>query len=410
VEKCRRAFVFKRESAVDKAAKIEYGKTCKAVRAGKIRSFPTRIRDFNMNKILKVNLFAALILAACISTPKSYIIEGVVPDDSYNNQMVYMLDYETDLFVDSILVVDGKFTFTGSVNIAVPRGIKLNRLFVIFILENGKISVDMADRISAKGTPLNNELSKYLSEMEVYRAPFLKKRDEIRKMQDIDDITYKKLYDENFKNFGENIYLMSTKFFNANKNNALGTFALLNLLNFLEPNKFDSLYIQAGDIVRNFKPLKNKSEINARQRETAEGKHFTDFKIENGNIDGSSASLSDYVGKGKYVLVDFWASWCGPCIAEIPVLVEVYNKYKGDKFEILGVAINDKREDTMKAIEKHSIPWTHIINTGNIPTTLYGIDLIPHIILFAPDGTIVARDLRGNSLKAKVEEVMLDCI
>jgi len=145
---------------------------------------------------------------------------------------------------------------------------------------------------------------------------------------------------------------------------------------------------------------------NANLKKTAEGMPFTDFTIENGSVDSSKVSLSDYVGKGKYVLVDFWASWCGPCIAEIPVLVEVYDQYKGDNFELLGVAVWDKRKDTQKSIEKHNATWPQIFDTGEIATKLYGISSIPHIILFGPDGTIVARGLRGDVLKAKIEEVM----
>ena len=134
---------------------------------------------------------------------------------------------------------------------------------------------------------------------------------------------------------------------------------------------------------------------------------FTDFTIENGNPDGSSVSFSDYVGNGKYVLVDFWASWCGPCIREFPVLKEVYQRYKGDKFELVGVAVWDKREDTIEAIQKYEMTWPVIFDAQQIPTDIYGISAIPQIILFGPDGTIIARDLRGDGIKAKLAELSL---
>ena len=355
-----------------------------------------------MNKLL---VFVAMMLVACTSVPKTYNIEGVVPDASYNNQMVYLYDFETRKNTDSTFVVDGKFTFTGSIDTAVIRRLVLNQHFVTIILENGKIFVDMAEPISAKGTPLNDQLSKFQTEIKTFDQALNEKRVEIQR-QDIDEETRNKQNDENLEQYKINVNTLREKFFETNMNNALGTFVFLEKLFVLEPDQISALYEQAGDIVRKSQRVQRIIQNNESKKRTAEGKLFTDFTIETGNIDGSKVSFSDYVGKGKYVLVDFWASWCGPCIAEVPVLVEVYNKYKGDKFEILGVAVWEKREETLKSFENHSLPWPQIIETNNIATDLYGINTIPHIILFGPDGTIIARGLRGNKLKAKVAEVM----
>ena len=135
---------------------------------------------------------------------------------------------------------------------------------------------------------------------------------------------------------------------------------------------------------------------------TSVGSMFVDFTVD---YEGKTTRLSDYVGKGQYVLVDFWASWCGPCRAEIPNLIAAYNKYKGRGLQVLGIAAWDKSEATLKAIEEDKIPYPQIINSQEVATDLYGIKGIPHIILFAPDGTILKRDLRGDGIEKALAEI-----
>ena len=134
-----------------------------------------------------------------------------------------------------------------------------------------------------------------------------------------------------------------------------------------------------------------------------EGMPFVDVSVDTEN---GTVRLSDYIGKGKYVLVDFWASWCQPCIVEMPHLKELYNRFNGNDFTILGVAVSDKPEDSRAAISKYSLPWEQILGTGNVAMDAYGINSIPQVILFGPDGTILRRDLHGDGIDRALEEIL----
>lgn len=159
---------------------------------------------------------------------------------------------------------------------------------------------------------------------------------------------------------------------------------------------------------RDVKALIGELEVEAmrvqNQKSTEKGQMFKDFSV---FYDGKMQSLSDYVGKGKYVLVDFWASWCGPCRAEIPNVVNVYKKYAGENFEVVGVAINDKPENSLKAIEQLGVTYPQILGAGPEIAAIYGINSIPHVILFAPDGKVLTRGhIQGEQLEEIVKKAL----
>ena len=141
---------------------------------------------------------------------------------------------------------------------------------------------------------------------------------------------------------------------------------------------------------------------------TMEGKPFVDFTVvqDPENPETSTVKLSDYVGKGKYVLVDFWASWCNPCRREMPNIANVYNTYHGDNFDVLSVAVMDNVAATIDAAKELGITWNQIINAQQIPQKAYGFNAIPLIILFGPDGTILKRDLRAEQIDEAVKEAL----
>ena len=124
--------------------------------------------------------------------------------------------------------------------------------------------------------------------------------------------------------------------------------------------------------------------------------------------DGNSHELREYVGHGKWVLVDFWASWCGPCRGEMPNVVAAYNQYHDKGFEIVGLSFDKDKDAWVKAIKDWEMPWIHLSDLKyweTVAAGVYSITGIPDNILIDPEGIIVARGLRGDSLQAKLAEI-----
>jgi len=131
-------------------------------------------------------------------------------------------------------------------------------------------------------------------------------------------------------------------------------------------------------------------------------KPFVDFSVV---YQGKTTRFSDYVGRGQYVLVDFWASWCAPCREEIPNLIAAYNKYKDKGLQVLGVAVNDKPAHTEAAIRELGITYPQIINAQNTAAEAYHFSSIPLVLLFDPEGNVIAYGLRGEDIDKKLAEI-----
>ena len=136
------------------------------------------------------------------------------------------------------------------------------------------------------------------------------------------------------------------------------------------------------------------------------GKRFLD--VREADPQGKYHRLSKYAGKGKWVLVDFWASWCGPCRREMPNVVAAFKKYHDKGFEIVGLSFDVDKDAWLKAIESWDMPWVHLSDLKGWESQageVYGIRGIPDNILINPDGIIVARDLRGEQLETYLSNI-----
>ena len=213
---------------------------------------------------------------------------------------------------------------------------------------------------------------------------------------------------------GDSIGLMSTseelankmatrcrEVYQAHKADAIGAQALGLLIEFADEDEFIALYEQGGKAVKADASLGGYYEHLKSLPEEA-----VITLLESGDMVKEQGTFEDYVGAGSYTLVDFWASWCGPCKAEAPNVIAVYEKYRDKGLVVVGVPVNDKQEATEKAMRDWGIHYPQVLDPSLALADRFNIEGIPHIILFAPDGSIVAAGLRGAQIEEEVGKVL----
>ena len=354
-------------------------------------------------RILSIFVLSALALTAAA---QNFTIKGTA-DAKSEGKSVYLVNQETMDFVDNKVIADGVFQFEGTVadqtlfEVNINKNRK-NRAYVI--VEPGvNVTVDFTQKPVVVAGGLNDKLAALEKEVaekgNALNAKLQQLQAEGKTREEITAIAEPEI---------EAIYGLYRKAIDENKDNMFGAYILGMVASQFFPS-LESLEAIMAEVKYSEKiaSLRAERESYRKAAATQAGKMFVDFS--GFTVDGGVSRLSDYVGKGKYVLVDFWASWCGPCKGEIPNLIELQNKFGGDKFTVLGVNVWDEEDKFKAALTAEGITYPQIYiprdNKDNA-TDMYGIKGIPQIILFAPDGTIVQRDLRGAAMKALVEEKM----
>ncbi len=360
--------------------------------------------------VIAASALLLLGLASCKPTaPTTYTINGTFPDSmDMNGKMVYM--YSGRTAIDSTTVANNIFTFTGTpvdsigvVTLLVPETYRTP-----VFLEAGQIAVNMADP-AASGTPLNDDYGKYMQAENTLNEEWNAVYEPLKK----DTVTAPEVLsakiDSAWAVFEPKFNKVVEDVFNAHTNDALGAMMFRNLLmqEGLTAEKFAEYKGKAGEKVLKSDAVAKEIGRTENLMATQAGAAFRDF--EGVNDANEPVKLSQYVGNGHYTLVDFWASWCGPCRREIPNVAKAYNTYKDKGLQVLGATVWDEMEAHLSAVKELNVTWPQIFNAKDAAvqaTDLYGIAGIPQIILFGPDGKVVKRDLHGEEMLNVLAEIL----
>ena len=352
-------------------------------------------------KRIVIAAFAAAALAGCARVSDVTKITGTIMSDGITEVNVIVPDMQMDTLVP---VSDGKFSVEIPADPTVMGSISAAAYGVEFIPDGTPLVVTLSQEPTvvskAASKSVQERFNVFKTESMAIQNDFGAEAEQISADMSLSDeeksAKLQESYDKALNRYEE----YNRTVLAENKDNVIALFAIQTIAMSMDDQALDSVLNTLSDRLRENEFVQSlKKSIQVRS-ETAEGKMFKDFTVE--DSDGRTVSLSDYVGKGRYVLVDFWASWCGPCKAEIPNLKAIHKKYSGKGLDVLSVAVWDDPQATKDTARVYGVTWKQIINAQRIPTDLYGIESIPHIILFGPDGTILARDLRGEAIGEEI--------
>lgn len=364
----------------------------------------------------KILTFAAVCLMA-LSCSDKCVIAGTFSDENVPEEsvMAIVTDIQTKE-ADTCAISGGKFTYECPASDTTLLFIRIagkdesvkvdHHRNVRVIPTKGKIDVDLnADPCTVSGSKLNDVFTQYQKDVSDCYEKYEEQMKEVASLYAEDSPEYEEKQEEIANEVEDAVNQISHQVLSENADNIVGLQAFTSLMYDMDLEEFDQTLQGTSDFIRNNRRVTPVHDAKVKEQETAEGRMFVDF--EGKTPEGEVARLSDFVGRGKYVLVDFWASWCGPCKAEIPNIKKLFEQYTDKGLVVLGVAVWDKdNSGSRKVMESLDMKWSQIfVGEDTTPTDVYGILGIPHIILFAPDGTIAKRDLRGSDMIKTVSEL-----
>jgi peroxiredoxin len=370
----------------------------------------------NLTSIKKIALTAiASVPALAFAQDSQYTVQGKI--GNYNAPAKVYVQYRKDgkTVVDSAVLNSGSFKFTGNTGTTPlsgyilfnPKGTGLHSSedYRSLYLEPGNIIVTATDKIAdakIEGTKTNNDNEKYnLAEKPIndaYEALAAKRKTATPEQLSALNAEEKKIDDQDA--------LVNKKFIQENPDSYVS-------LNALESYAYSADYVDIAPLFNNFSAAIKATEAGKKFAERlpklkAVALGATAPEFAEADTAGKIISLSSF--RGKYVLIDFWASWCGPCRRENPNVVKAYNTYKGKNFTILGVSLDrpNAKDKWLAAIHKDGLTWNHVSDLkfwDSKAADLYAVRGIPQNFLLDPNGKIIGKNLRGEDLENKLAQI-----
>lgn len=355
---------------------------------------------------------AALSLMALPSLAQKYTVTGQAPKDA---SFVYLQNRQ-ERTPDSVAVKNGTFTFTGEAEgkifatvYANPEKYANRADRGTYVLLDGNVTVDLAahkasgdeenERLSvwaARFAPLNETFNQLLREYYGYaqkgeQAP----ADFMSRLDSINDVVTT-----------ERIGLVK-QCVAENSNYRFPAIFVRDVAYDMDKAEFIAMVENGSPAFMQTSIMDRIKASIAGWKRQLPGTQFTDIQLPDTN--GKMRKLSDYVGKGKYVLIDFWASWCGPCRREMPNVKKLYAAYKSKGFDIVGLSLDQDKAAWLAAIKKLDLPWHHLSDLkywDSLAASTYGINSIPATLLIGPDGKVIASGLDAEGVAKKLDELL----
>lgn len=348
---------------------------------------------------------------------KEYVITGKLPIDGFDGRYTYLceMNYEMSDFIpiDSTRIEGDQFVFKGIVpdsikghyiHVAGLKEYKINRQNLLLVLEEGNINVefDKDYKATISGTPLNDSIQGVAHAKKMTVQYVENNKDTILAIMDrkgrADDypIEFKQLKNiQNARVFNLLNLVKGTSLFDElamTERRYLSEEQNESLIPALSKRMYDKFVVDS---------IADRNEGNA-----IVGKPYIESKCL--DINGKEVMLSDYIGKGKVVLVDFWASWCGPCIKEIPTLKNIYPKYKDKGLEIINISIDGDKEAWHIAMEKQKMDWPQLLTTRGKESVnvIYGIRSIPYKMLIDKEGIVVSKNILPHEIEEEIKKLL----